>query len=203
MDELVPEGYYDAVAVKTMDDVGVEAFARLAVANSGTNQVVADFQLINLAPGINPPRWPLRWYGYFTDGTTDRTIEALRAMGFRGDDFMELETQKLNQIVRVKVEHNDYNGKITARIAFVNAPGGGVVKLNNPMDADDKRRFAAVMKGNLRSIPDRDGARTTSEQQQLAAPDRPAAPPRNRGGAKSTSGAYNPDVPPGDDDIPF
>ena len=170
MDDLTPEGYYDAVAVPTTDDEGVIAYARLAFTGSGVSQVVADFSLLNLPAGITPPKWPVRWYGFFTDETFRRTCESLRAMGFQGNDFMTLDNQELNQIVRVKVEHNHWNGKTSLRVAFVNAPGGGTVKLNNAMSVDEKRKFAAKMKASMASTKESYGPRLSPAETPASAP---------------------------------
>jgi hypothetical protein len=77
MSDLIPEGYYDAVAVQTADESGAVAFARFALSENGTRQVVAHFRILNPPIG-SASRFPLPWYGYFTENTGKRTVESLR-----------------------------------------------------------------------------------------------------------------------------
>jgi hypothetical protein len=165
---LIPEGYYEAVAVETTDDQGVCAYARLALTKGGGKQVAAHFKILNPPEGFSAG-FPLPWYGAFTatmvgdsgKSVAQRTCESLRHMGLKGDDLTECESQPLDQIVSVKVEHNEWEGKTRARIAFVNPVGGGTIKLNNPMPEIEKRKFAAMMKGSLGKLPVTAGERVS------------------------------------------
>ena len=49
----------------------------------------------------------LTWRGFFTEATTDRTIESLRAMGFEGDDLSQLVGLDKNEVDLV-VEDEEY-----------------------------------------------------------------------------------------------
>lgn len=156
--QLIPCGYYDAVAVPMTDESGQQAVARFAKTANGTRQVLVYFELLNA--GEHTGR-RLPWFGFFTKDSAKRTVESLRACGFTGDDLAELPRQPLDQIVSVTVEHNEWEGKTRARIAWVNAAGGGVVKLNNPMSDDDVRQFAAMMRTSVAKVPPVDGPRHT------------------------------------------
>lgn len=160
MSEIIPAGYYDAVAVETADEQGALAFARLSLTAKGDRKVTAQFQILNPPAGFSV-RFPIWWNGTFTEKSARRTVESLRLMGFKGDDMLAIETQRLDQIVSVLVEHGEWEGKTTPRVAFVNAPqsGNGIVKIKNPMTDDAKRQFAAMMRGKISSVPDVDGER--------------------------------------------
>jgi hypothetical protein len=80
-------------------------------------------------------------------------------MGLRGDDLLQVETQNLDQVVSVKVEHNEWDGKVRARVAFVNAAGAGAVKLKKPMEDGAKREFAAMMRAKVATVAEVAGTR--------------------------------------------
>jgi hypothetical protein len=147
MTDLIPAGYYNAVAVPIRTDDS-EAWVQFGETSNGNPQVVVQFAIMD---GPQAGR-RLAWFGYFTPDTTKRTVEALRLCGFRGDDLADLLTQKINQQVSIVVTHEEYKGKVSARVAWVNAPGGGGVRLANPMDAKQLRLFGAKMKMQVKGI---------------------------------------------------
>ena len=65
----------------------------------------------------------ITWFGYFTAKTYERTCEALRYCGWRGNQLDDLGT--LDQKVQIVVEHEEYEGKNRAKVAWVNAFGSG------------------------------------------------------------------------------
>jgi hypothetical protein len=139
---MIPEGYYKARAVKRN-----EAWAQFGRAKTGTEQILMMFRVIDGShEGVELP-----WFGSFTENTWERTLEGLRYCGFRGDDLTTLNAQKLDDEVSIKVEHqtNANSGKTYARVAFVNAEGGGV-QLSEPMDGNQLRNFAAMMQAKIR-----------------------------------------------------
>ena len=207
--ELPAPGTYNAVAIERTDDQGLTAYVRWSLTKGDKKQVSATFKLID-APG-NPT---VTWYGSFSGtilGSTgktvaQRTVESLRYMGFKGNDFLELETQKIDQIVSITIEHevSDKDGKTYLKVGWVNQIGGGVIKIARPLSIKDKRKFAAVMRDSLSKVQDVDGERHESDTsapagnsvQSSASP-----PPVDDGGG--WGGNPNDPPPPMDDDIPF
>ncbi len=150
-DNLVPEGYYDAVCVpSTYEENGAVCSARLSTTKNNTKQVAATFEIL-IGPYAGRR---LVWFGYFTKDTAKRTVESLRYMGLKGDDLDACQVQTLDQRVSIKVGHNEYDGKTTARVDFVNQPGGGGLKLTAPMSKDAARAFAAMMTASLKKVPE-------------------------------------------------
>lgn len=202
--ELPSPGTYNAVAIERTDDQGLAAYARWSLTKAEKKQVSATFKLIDAAG--NPT---VTWYGSFSStaiGNTGktvakRTVESLRYMGFKGNDFLELETQKLDQIVSIVIEHevSDKDGKTYLKASWINQPGGGVIKIARPLSLEDKRKFAAVMRNNLATIPDVDGERHESASVTAQGT---SAPPKDDGGWGNPGNAEGP-PPPADDDIPF
>ncbi len=119
---------------------------QLGEASTGTIQVGIEFELYQTG-AENSTR--MTWYGYFTDKSTERTIETLRLCGWTGDDFEDLSEIGLDESVRVSlvVREEEYNGKSQTKIAFVNRPGG--VAMAAPLDGDKRKAFAARMKGQV------------------------------------------------------
>jgi len=108
----------------------------------GTEQVAVEVEILD---GEEAGRF-MTWFGYFSEKTSERTVEALRLLGWQGDDITKLEGLGSRR-VSIVVEHEDYDGKTNAKIQWVNRLGGLGVKLKTPMDDKAKRVFAAKMKG--------------------------------------------------------
>src|SRR4051812_44973200 len=119
--ELIPAGKYPARAEHW----------RLAQASTGSEQVAVDFKF------TDPTLGSILWFGYFTDKTFERTVESLRHCGWKGSDVLELDTPQAdlnaNEVVLV-IEHETYEGKTRAKVAWVNARGG--VGITTPLAAD-------------------------------------------------------------------
>lgn len=127
----------------------------------------------------------LGWRGFFTEKTTERTIESLRYMGFEGDDLSNLVGLDKNEVDLV-VEDEEYEGKLYPRVQFVNKPRGPSVK--TVLAGDKLGAFAASMKEKFRAHDASQGKRVSTK---------PAA-------AKPPAGDPRPEPPPiGEDDLPF
>lgn len=102
----------------------------------------------------------ITWHGFFTDGTTTRTIESLRNCGWQGDDLGVFCTENhpsaealLPYDVEIDVKPNEYNGEIRMQVAWVNRPGSGGVALKTKLDPQQSKAFAARMKGACKVVP--------------------------------------------------
>ena len=74
-------------------------------------------------------------------------------MGFKGVNLSQTLTE-LNQIVRVDIEHNSYNGKVYASVSFVNED---VSRVENSVSKEEAIKFAASMISRLSRIPEIEG----------------------------------------------
>lgn len=90
----------------------------LTQAKTGTPQVYVGFELLDM-PGRS-----ISWYGYLSEKAEERTIEALRTAGWTGDDISRLDGLGDSEVELV-VEWEEYEGKLRARVKFINAMGGG------------------------------------------------------------------------------
>jgi hypothetical protein len=198
--DLVPAGYYRAVPVPVYVDgreLSVQ-FGRSKV--KGTPQVAVLFAILDDGPHKGRR---LTWMGYFTEDAVDRTVDALRYCGFKGDELAALPTQTLDQEVSIKVEHEEYDGKTRAKVAWVNAAGGGGMKMANPMDAAELRQFSSKFKSKVKSRPVVEGTKAAPPSMAAAA-SAPADsdPPEDKGDDPWAGGNEQPPRP-ADDDIPF
>lgn len=206
--ELPQPGTYNAVAIERTDDQGLTAYVRWSLTREGNKQVSATFRLID-APG-NPA---VTWYGSFSSTVmkkanktvAQRTVESLRYMGFKGNDFLELEMQKIDQIVSITVEHevSEKDGKTYLKVGWVNQIGGGVIKIARPLSTEDKRKFAAMMRDSLSRVQEVDGERYESSSSAPASNgvQSSSPPPADDSGWGGSAGDNPP--PPMEDDIPF
>lgn len=70
----------------------------------------------------------LVWYGYLTEKTAPRTMKALRAMGWTGDNIETAESSNGSSLptkVEAVVELDAYEGKVRPKVQWINAIGGG------------------------------------------------------------------------------
>lgn len=173
---MIPAGTYLAVAQST----------QWGKAKSGTKQVAVEFQIIDGSYAGHS----ITWFGYFTEKTWKRTCEALRYCGWKGDDLTNLGS--LNQEVNIVIEHEEYDGKLRAKVAWVNRPGAGQVKLSDPMSDAELRQFAAQMRQRAREIAEVEGAQSGAGRQ--ADPFAPGPAPDPFGGGGQPAG-FNDDIP--------
>lgn len=86
----------------------------------------------------------LAWYGFFTEKTQERTLEALRILGWKTDDLSDLDGITSNEI-DVVVKEEEFEGVVRLRAAWINRRGGAVLKA--PMSPQEAKAFAASMRG--------------------------------------------------------
>ena len=107
----------------------------------------------------------IAWFGYFaTEKNAKRTIESLRYCGFKGEDLAAAGEQTLDQRVSLTIEHDEYDGKVRAKVAWVNGQGGGGYKIEKPMAGDELRRFAASLKQHVKATGEVNGERGKGAQ---------------------------------------
>lgn len=152
--------------------------AALGQTSTGKEQIAVEFDF------VDPPGTRRTWYGFFTDATFDRTIDALRACGWAGTDLTDFCGEQpppgFDQEVELVVKHEEYNGQVRDRIAFIN--GGGGLALKAALDANQARAFAARLKGRIAAADVAAGRAPAPAKPPVKAataklPRRPAAPP--------------------------
>lgn len=162
--------------------------AAVGKANTGTDQIAVQFEITSAGEFTGHS---ITWYGYFTDAAFNRTIESLRTAGWKGTDLADLsdfgpDNQTVCEIV---IEHEpDQNGKLRARVKWVNRENGGGPALKNQLAGNDLKSFAARMKGKIVAFDKQAGG---------GAPAQPARPAPRPAPQQSRNPA------PTEEDIPF
>jgi hypothetical protein len=136
--------------------------AALGLTKGGNDQIGVSFEILDDETG-NPTGERITWYGYFTDATTDRTIQALKLCGWdpgpRGEDWPSPDDMHgcgINE-VEIEVEHDTYEGKTNAKVKWVNAPGGSGIAMKDKMDDPKKAAFAKRMRAAVLSFEKSNG----------------------------------------------
>lgn len=197
---MLRPGSYPAVVIPVSTEHGEVACQFGKSKNKGTPQVVVAFEILR-GPDAGQT---ISWFGYFSDNVTatDRTFAALRACGFTGDDLERFPDQRPTNEVEIVVGHEEYEGKMQAKVQWVNAPGRGV-KLADPMRGQDLRMFAGRFKSKLKNIPEIKTVEAKREPPSAAPPPEDAwsgndsLPPPSDDEFRSSSQSKH------DDDIPF
>lgn len=141
----VANGTYSAVVVPVTVD-GVEKYAQLGLSKrKGTKQILMMLKLTSGEfKGVALP-----WFGYFSEDSAERTVQALRLCGFTGQDIFDVETQKMTEQVQVTVENETFEGKTQSRIAWINDPDYVPEIETKPLGKTDRDALKAALKGLL------------------------------------------------------
>jgi hypothetical protein len=134
MSEILEKGDYRAKASEAV--LGKSA-------KKGTPQIAVKFDLLDF------PGRTITWFGYLSDAAFDITMRGLDALGFTGNDLSDLSAitaEGAPEVVLV-VDHEQYEGKWSAKVKFINAAGG--LSLQGALPPDEARSFAARLKGKV------------------------------------------------------
>lgn len=164
--------------------------------NKGTPQITVPLEILDGDGG------EISWTSYFTPGSQEYTIKAMRTLGFRGDDVNDLSSIG-GKAVSIVVEDEEYEGNVYQRVKFIDEIGGYSIPEEQRMGDAERKKFAAQMRGAFHAV-DMAGGSATKAQPAARTP--PAQ--RGSGGAPRAPSMPPPQQPPpdfgpGDDDIPF
>ncbi len=128
-------------------------------ANKGTPYLELYFKIIE---GENKGGL-VRWTGYFTENTNERTIQSMLLMGWQGEDPSEFADGALHGLdaneVDIVVEIEEYENaegetRHSPRVQWVNRPGG-YLNVENAMNSDAAKGFGARMRGLVLQMRDK------------------------------------------------
>ena len=157
---MLPNGKYRARAKS----------AALGLTGTGKEQVGVEFEI--LTEGHTGES--ITYYGFFTEDTTERTIKSLRVCGWQGSDLDNLDGIDANE-VELDVEEDTYNGKTSAKVKWINKPGG--LAMRAQLDPAQARSFAQRMKGAIVALDKATGTKPSPRPAQRSAPSRSDEPP--------------------------
>lgn len=192
---MIQAGKYRARAT-SIEDVS------FGVSKQGNLQIAVVFDLLD----EHVAGQTISWVGTFADGkATDIAIKALEACGWQGEDPTEsLDGITDNEVVLVVENETGEDGKVYAKVSWVNRPGAGRVKFKQPISGQELRVFGADIKRAVtanRAMSGGGQPRQQSAQRPAQNRQQPLRQPSQRG-AGFPSEDYGP-TGVGDDDLPF
>jgi hypothetical protein len=116
--------------------------AAVGRASTGTHQIAIEFEYRDEPGGIT-------YYGPLTDAAFEFTMKAIRTAGFEGDDISDLSSlcNGAAPDVMLVIGPEEYNGKTTIKVKFINSLGG--LALKDALQGDDLTQFARTLKGKI------------------------------------------------------
>lgn len=97
----------------------------------------------------------VRWTGYFTENTSERSIQSLQTCGWAGDDLSDFADGELHGLdkneVSIVVELEEYQNeqgetRSSPRVQWINR-AGGFLNADSAMNKDAAAAFGARMRG--------------------------------------------------------
>lgn len=124
----------------------------LGYANTGTEQIGIRVNVIEGHEELQGKEFT--WYGYFTDKSEERTLQALMTAGWDGSDFVNLAGLGSTEFELQFEEQDevDEQGQVTGafwRPTFINKIG---VAMKHQMDEGQKRSFASRMNALAKNL---------------------------------------------------
>lgn len=116
----------------------------------GTPQIALGFRM---SPGDADERRVITHFRFFTDAALEYAVKDLRTLGWKGDDLGSIDEAELANEVELVVEHEvGQDGKTRAKVVFVNAIGGGMLRSETPMDEKQRKDFGREMAAKVRAL---------------------------------------------------
>ena len=88
------------------------------------------------------------WQGWLSDRSVERTFEALRKLGWTGDDVAVIDA--LPTEVEIVIEHEEYQGRQFPRVRWINRIGE---RTRPAMTMQDARALADSLRARARAVP--------------------------------------------------
>jgi len=189
---MLRAGTHAAVVVPMHTDFG-ELACQFGKAGTGTQQVLVMFEILR-GPCAGDK---ISWFGYFTDGTIQRTLESLRICGFTGEDLDKFCDQRPTNEVALVVGEEEYQGKARLKVMWINDPNRAGIKMADPLRDGDLRKFSAQFKSKLKAMP---AVKTTEAKRE---PPSAAGEQDDRGDVPPDDSDFGRSRPVDDSDIPF
>lgn len=151
MADIIEAGDYRAKAIE----------GKLTETKGGKAQAAVRFALLDF------PGRTLTWYGFLeaSEKAFEIAMRGLRTAGWTGNDVadMSMLVEATAPEVILVVQHEEYQGKTSAKVAFINSMGG--MAMQGVLQPDQARSFSDRVKGKVLAF-----------NQSAGVPAKPAAP---------------------------
>jgi len=165
MADIIDAGDYRAKAIE----------GKLTETKGHKAQAAVRFALLDF------PGKTITWFGFLeaSDKAFEIAMEGLRTAGWKGDDLanMTMLTEETSPEVVLVVGHEEYEGKTSAKVKFINSMGG--MSLKGALQPDQARAFADRMKGRVLAFNQAMASTEPKPSAPAARPARPATAPRS------------------------
>lgn len=131
-------------------------------AKNGTEQIAVTFQIVDEdADGKRGALHGSRrvWYGFFTDNTTDRTLESLRHCGWSSDEISDIANldedacrRLLPKVVQLVLENENYNGRTVEKVRWINSLEETRSAIKNKADENAVKSLSARLRGRAAAL---------------------------------------------------
>lgn len=115
--EQLPEGTYAGRVIPQSDGNGQASIVFGESTKKGTPYASVKLEITE---GEFTGRFTF-WTGYMTTKTIVKTVKALHAMGFQGNRLTAFLDQKPNTAIAFGIAHEEYEGKVRAKVVWVGA----------------------------------------------------------------------------------
>jgi len=126
---------------------------------NGTKQICVQFKILDDEESAGRT---ILWYGLFSEAKCgkmtqwERSVLSIQYMGMVGDDLKN--PGPLETAVEIEVEENEWEGKTSSRVSWVNRWGSQKISLKAPMSEQDVEQFAAAMQSRIADMARSNGA---------------------------------------------
>jgi len=129
MADLHPEGVYKAEVLAAV----------LGESKTGKPQIIADF---------TTEHGRVRGYFSLSEKSVEYTAEKMMAMGFRGPSWSDVNLAAYSMVgnkVTVTVQHDEWEGKFSAKVAFVNREDYSPELQGSELASANAKKFDAIL----------------------------------------------------------
>jgi hypothetical protein len=142
----IAEGWYSGRAVAT----------GIGYTEGGTPQIAILLRVADDDP--NEAGRTIQAYLYLTDAAQENTLEALRLMGFKSDDISDLDGHidaelVLPNDIRFPVSHEEYGGKLRAKVGKICKMSASTVALKNKLEGNEAKQFGLRFRSVCKAYP--------------------------------------------------
>jgi len=124
-----------------------------STSGTGKKQIVVTFAM------EADPNDRIRWYGFFTEKTEQRTVESLMILGWDGVDLYEFSgglPAGVDKTVELVIDEEvDQNGNPQLKVRWINEEGG--LPMKNVLGDAEARAFGASMRAKVAAMRARKG----------------------------------------------